>query len=485
MTTVTANHAMIPLILDHFEQVNQIPRGSKNEARISAWLKQWAEERGFEVLQDAALNLLVRVPGTPGYENSPTVVMQGHMDMVCEKEKGSPHDFTKDPIRMVEDGEWLTAVGTTLGADNGIGLAMAMTAATQAGVAHPPLELLFTVDEETGLTGANELQPGYVTGKILLNLDSEDEGVFTIGCAGGRDTKAWFPIERGEKLSGSIACELVVEGLRGGHSGVDIHEQRGNAILVLARALKELCLNGDVQLATIQGGTAHNAIPRDAEAILFVPETDFAACQARIGALQETVRSELRAIDPDVAILLKRTETNDTPWTQACTLRAVDLFLAMPHGVAAYSLDMEGLVETSNNFASLRTEGDEVILHTSQRSSVMTQLDWLTYHIESVERLAGCRVESEKGYPSWQPNFASPLLARCQRLFEELEGRPPKVEVIHAGLECGIIGSKYDGMDMISFGPTIKGPHSPEERIETSTIGKVWDFLAALLADLK
>ncbi len=479
-------HPTTPTILKWFGEINQIPRGSKNEEQISNWLASWAHAQGFEAQQDAAMNVVIRVPGTEGYESSPAVVLQGHMDMVCEKAKGSPHDFTKDPIKIIEDDGWLRADHTTLGADNGIALAMAMTVASEAGFPHPPLELLFTVDEETGLTGANEIQPGFISGKILLNIDSEDEGVFTIGCAGGRDTKATFPIERGGMPAGHRVCQLVVEGLRGGHSGVDIHEQRGNSIKTLARALDGLLAGGPMCLISIHAGTAHNAIPRDAEALLTLPEERVAAARAELGQLDTALKAELARIDPAVAVTLEQADGGDgQAWTEACTRRAVDLMLGWPHGVDAFSVDMEGLVETSNNLASIRTVDDTLEFLSSQRSSIMDRLHFLTHRIEGVARLAGAAVHSEMGYPSWEPDVDSALLDRCKRIYKGLYDKDPVVEVIHAGLECGIIGSKYEGMDMISFGPTITGPHSPEERIEIKTIGMVWDFLAALLKDLK
>ncbi|MHC4812365.1 MAG: aminoacyl-histidine dipeptidase [Planctomycetota bacterium] len=474
-------------ILEWFAKVNEIPRESKNEEAISTWLSAWAEEHGFTARRDAVMNLVIEVPGSPGYENSPTVVIQGHMDMVCEKAKGSPHDFTKDPIKLVYDGDWLHADQTTLGADNGIALAMAMTIATEPDLKHPPLELLFTVDEETGLTGANALEPGFISGKILLNVDSEDEGVFTVGCAGGRDTHLYLPIEREAVDGDRTAHTVVVSDLRGGHSGIDIQKGRGNALCTLARVLYDMVANHDIRLVTVQGGSAHNAIPRDAEAIVMLPQAAVSPVTSRLAELQAVLRDELANVDPKVSLSIKPTSavTGDRAWSAASTRRGIELMMAMPHAVEAFSTDIEGLVETSNNFATVATADDEMVILSSQRSSVKGRLDLLTDRIECVGRLAGARAESGAGYPAWEANMDSPLLETCKNLYRELFGKEPVVEVIHAGLECGIIGDKNPGMDMISFGPTIQNPHSPDERIEVPSIGLVWTFLVALLERLE
>ena len=480
-------HEKTRTILKWFEQINQIPRPSKHEEAIAKWLMNWAEEHSFSARMDEALNIVIDVPGTPGYERSPTVVIQGHMDMVCEKTKDSTHDFSKDPIRLVYDGDWLKADRTTLGADNGIALAMALTVATAGDVPHPPLELLFTVDEETGLTGANALQGDFIQGKLLLNLDSEDEGVFTVGCAGGRDTHVTLPIEIETAPESHRPYRIIVEGFKGGHSGVDIHEQRGNAVRSLAQAVFATQKLADTRLVSLQGGTAHNAIPRDAEAVLFIDSENIEIVAGTLSEFERKLKSELAKTDPNAALLFRPEPEADrnAAWSADSTARAIDLLLGLPHGVDTYSLDIDGLVETSNNLASVRTVDQTIVLNTSQRSSVMNRLDQLTDKIEAVSRMAGADPSSEGGYPSWEPNLDSALLARCRALYQELFNKPPVVEIIHAGLECGIIGSKYAGMDMISFGPTIKNPHSPDELIEIPSIGLVWDFLAALLKSLK
>ena len=442
-------------IMHWFKELSQIPRCSKNEGPIRDWLKSWAKENGCTVRTDTIQNVVIEVPGTAGYENSPGVVIQGHMDMVCEKAKGSAHDFTKDPIKFVVEGDWLTADQTTLGADNGIAIAMALALALDKETPHPPLELLFTVDEETGLTGAVELEPGFIKGKILLNVDSEDEGVFTVGCAGGKDTRLAIPVTEEAVPGGYKAFKLVAGGMSGGHSGVDIHEQRANGIHVLARGLNDLLRISDLRLVDVTGGTAHNAIPRDAEAVVALPGDQADAAHKLVTELAGALKAEHGKTDPRLSLVLEPTDAAAKALTAASTRQTVDFILAIPHGVADMSQDMAGLVETSNNLATVKIEGGKACALTSQRSSVMNRLDLLTSRIEAVARLAGGVADTGGGYPAWQPNMDSPLLAKCQAVYQELYGKAPVVEIIHAGLECGIIGGKYEGMDMISFGATI------------------------------
>ena len=483
---MNSQHEYTRKILDAFAQISQIPRPSKREEKIVAWLLNWASENGLEARTDNALNVLIEVPASSGYEHSETLVLQGHMDMVCEKTKGFEHDFDNDPIELVfTDDGWLTANQTTLGADNGIAIAMAMVAATDNNVGHPPLELLFTTDEETGLTGATSLQPGFIKGKQLLNIDSEDEGVFTVGCAGGEDARLLLPFQVGESLPGHSAFRLVGGGMAGGHSGIDIIEGRANALKLLFRAIHEISKNTDVRIASVSGGTARNAIPRDAEAVLLIPTTDADLATTVVAELQIKLQAEYAKTDPGLSLSLL-VETNEHTASSAATTRlAIDTVFAYPHGVAEMSKDIAGLVETSNNMAKINIEDDMLIILSNQRSSNMDSLALLCDRIMSVARLAGAEGETDGGYPSWQPNMDSHLLARCLVVFEKRFGKKPVVEAIHAGLECGIIGSKYDGMDMISFGPTIKNPHSPDEKIEIESIGKVWDFMVALFESYK
>ena len=479
-------HAYTPKILDAFHQVSQVPRPSKKEEKIVAWMLDWAAENGLEASKDDAMNVLITVPATSGYENSQTLVLQGHLDMVCEKAKGFDHDFDKDPIEFVfTDDGWLTANQTTLGADNGIAIAMAMVAATDDGVGHPPMELLFTTDEETGLTGASSLQAGFIQGKQLLNIDSEDEGVFTVGCAGGEDARLKLPFTADETLPSHSAFKLVTGGMAGGHSGIDIIEGRANAIKLLFRGIHLLGRAMDVRISTVTGGSARNAIPRDAEAILLIPSSDVETARSIVAELELKAKSEYAKTDPNLTVQLVTINGNHKASSADTTQRAIDTVFAYPHGVAEMSKDIEGLVETSNNMATVNIEDGKMVILSNQRSSNMDSLAMLCERILSVARMAGAEGETSGGYPSWKPNMDSQLLARCLEVYRARFGKEPVVEAIHAGLECGIIGSKYDGMDMISFGPTIKNPHSPEEKIEIDSIGKTWDFMVALFESYK
>lgn len=473
-------------VLRWFEEISKIPRCSKHEERICQWLLNWAKEHGFDTKKDDTGNVLIKVPAFPGYENSPGVVIQGHVDMVCEKTPDSTHDFDKDPIKLVYDGEWLTANKTTLGADNGIAIAMAIVLSLSKDIPHPPLELLFTVDEETGLTGANALAPGFIDGKILINIDSEDEGYFTVGCAGGINTYLSLPLQFSDVDSGLKHFSLKAGNMKGGHSGIDINAEKANAIRVLARALFALRNEIDIKITDIKGGSAHNAIPRDAEASFLMSAGDAGKAKKLVAENEGIFREEFINTDPDIQLILSDDEPQPSrALSSEESQRVIDFILAVPHGVAAMSTDIENLVETSNNFANIKIENDTLQVLTSQRSSIVSRLQGLTHGIEAVARIAGGAARSGDGYPPWQPNMESPLLKKSTELYEKLYNKKPVVEVIHAGLECGIIGDKNPGMDMISIGPTLKFPHSPDEKIHVGTIGKVWDFLVELLKELK
>ncbi len=473
-------------ILKWFEEISKIPRCSKKEEKICQWLMNWAKENDFDAKMDNTGNILIKVPASPGYENSPGVVIQGHVDMVCEKTPDSTHDFNQDPIKLIYDGEWLTADKTTLGADNGIAIAMAIVVALDKDIQHPPLELLFTVDEETGLTGANTLEPGFIEGKILLNVDSEDEGYFTVGCAGGINTYLSLPLNFSEANPAIKHFKLKAGGMKGGHSGIDINAEKANAIRILGRTLLHVKKEIDIYLTDIKGGSAHNAIPRDAEASFFMSPDGFEKAKSLIAESESIFRNEFCTTDPDIKLILAEDNTNpsNTLSTEE-SQKVIEFTLAVPHGVSAMSADIENLVETSNNFANIKIEDNILKVLTSQRSSIVSRLQGLTQGVEAVARIAGGAAHSGDGYPPWQPNMDSPLLKKSTELYERLYNKKPVVEVIHAGLECGIIGDKYPGMDMISIGPTLKFPHSPDEKIHIGSIGKVWDFMLALLKELK
>jgi dipeptidase D len=471
-------------IIDLFQQISAIPRCSGNERRISQWLGQRASDMGFENQRDSAGNLVIRVPGSPGYEKGPVVVLQGHMDMVCEKTADSTHNFQKDPILFVFKDGWLKADRTTLGADNGIALAMALALAEDKSVVHPPLELLFTVDEESGLTGANALEPGFVRGKILINIDSEEEGVFTVGCAGGKNTKITYPLFFVEIPKTYTTCSINVHGLRGGHSGVDIHTHRANANKLLARILNKLNCQRPIRLISANGGTAHNAIPRNAGAVFACDGADVDCLQDIATEFKKSIAQEYAGVETALAVSFATTGSR-TAGTMAIaaedTQKIIHLLGALPNGIHDMAMGFKGLVETSNNLARIRTTPDAIEVLSSQRSLIMSRLEEITCRIESIAALAGVAAKSGKGYPAWLPDMASPLLSRCQETYQRVFGQKPRVASIHAGLECGIIGDRFENMDMISIGPTIKNPHSPEERLHLPSVEKVWTFLVALL----
>lgn len=482
------DHKKVGEIIRLFEEISKIPRCSKNEKKIAEWLMNWAKENNFESNTDNTGNLLIKVPASPGYENSPIVIIQGHMDMVCEKTPDSDHDFSKDPIKFVYEGEWLTADKTTLGADNGIAIAMGLVLALDNKINHPPLELLFTVDEETGLTGANALEPGFMDGRILINVDSEDEGVFTVGCAGGMNTYLSLPIDYEDIPTDYEQYKINAGGMKGGHSGIDINQGKANAIRILGRILYQIKNeNIDIRIADIKGGSAHNAIPRDSESFIFFKKNEFERVKNIVSKYSNIIKNEFKNTDPDLAVTIEvNTEKKyDKALTENKTEKVINFILSIPHGVAAMSPDIADLVETSNNFANIKIEENLVKILTSQRSSIISRINFITNRIEAVARLAGGNAHSGDGYPPWPPDMDSPLLERSLKLYERMFNKKPTIEVIHAGLECGIIGDKNPGMDMISIGPTLKYPHSPDEKIHIGSIGKVWDFIVELFKELK
>jgi dipeptidase D len=475
-------------ILDYFRQINEVPRCSKKEEHIARWLTQWAETRQLPVKKDAAGNLVITITPSAGYEQAPTVIIQGHMDMVCEKSPDSNHDFSKDPIRHIYDGDWLHADKTTLGADNGIAVAMALAIADDKNLLHPPLELLITVDEETGLNGAKLLEPGFVQGRILLNIDSETDGVFTVGCAGGRNTHISRKLTFRGLAEDNLVFNLTILGLHGGHSGIDIHKQRANANKILARALQQLTPSCRVRLVSIKGGTAHNAIPRDACAVFACSPTQAGKIDKIISEFEHIVQAEYEAIDASLALSLAPVDSGPQAvkaLSEQETRAVVDLLLSVPHGVMGMSPVFNGLVETSNNMATVEIKDDSLQIMTSQRSSVMSRMDEVTAVINAAAALAGAETTSDSEFAPWTPDLQSPLLKRCKEVYHRIAGRDAGVESIHAGLECAIIGDKYPGMDMISFGPTLEDAHSPNEKLFIPSVGPVWDFLVALLESYK
>lgn len=436
---------------------------------------------------DTAGNLVIRVPASAGRGLQPTLVLQGHMDMVCQKTDDSGHDFLRDPIRLIRDGDWLRADRTTLGADNGIAIALMMALVEDASVLHPALELLLTVSEEQGVVGADNLDPALITGTTLLNLDSEQEGVFTVGCAGGVSVNMKLPVKRELPDAGSAAFRLRVEGLLGGHSAEDIHKGRANANVLLARVLDAIQRAADLRLSALAGGTARNAIPRKAGAYFVCLREQVQSCRAAVSAITEDLISEYRRSEPGLSVVL--TEIPGLPASVIGpeeTKATIRLILALPNGVAAMSAEIPGFVETSNNIGviELPEEGTTVSLVSSNRSSVFSRIEELTRRVESVAALAGAESERTRMFPPWKPNPVSPLLEKCVAAYRSAVGEEAKVELAHGGLECGIISDRCGGLDAVSMGPTMEGLHSPDERLFLPSLARTWDFLVVLLASL-
>lgn len=468
----------------HFDRLLAIPRGSGEEEAARAYVRGVAEGRGLRCIEDEAGNLLVRKPGTGGRDDGPIVVLQAHLDMVQEKNADVDHDFGVDPIVPVRDGDWLKAKGTTLGADNGIGVASMLALIEDDETAHGPLELLFTVDEETGLTGARSLADDLLEGRLLINLDSEEAGVVTIGCAGGGDSELRLPVGT-ESASSGPALTLRVGGLKGGHSGVDIHRQRGNAIRIAVRALIAGIDASGGRVVDLRGGNARNAIPREASATLRLstPDGELPCRQAMEAELAVATR-ELARSDPDFRYEITEVPAADdasSTWDESTTRRALDLLNALPHGVLAMSRDLPGLVETSSNVAVARPENGHLYVMCHSRSSIDGSLAAVRRRLRSIAELAGAEISQDEAYPGWQPDVDSQLLEVIRETYEAVTGEPPEVGAMHAGLECGIIGEKYEGMDMVSFGPQIEFPHSPDERIRIDTVAPFHEVLCATL----
>jgi len=462
-------------ILEYFRQLSAIPRCSGNEQGIAAWLQAWARERNLSSRRDKAGNVLIRVPGPPVSTTEP-VILQGHLDMVCVKDPDSSHDFYKDPIRPLFCGEWLTAEGTTLGADNGIAIALALAAADLE--ERPELELLFTVNEERGLTGAAALEPDFVRGRLLLNLDSEDEGVITAGCAGGREGRLTLPLERRSSTE-PIAARVSLNGLPGGHSGVEIHKQRPNAILLLGMLLQE----APCTLVLLSGGVAHNAIPARAEAVVHTSSLSSLEKCLTAALAKYSFYTGLEREGAEVSCK-KLPSEGLAPLSNASAERLFHLLRVFPHGVQRMSASFPGIVETSANLSEIHIDKESAIVKFSLRSSLAQALDYLTDKICSLAALcrAQCRTQGE--YPGWTPDLDSKLLSTATRVHRETLDRAPKVNVIHAGLECGVISRQIPGMEMISFGPTIQGAHTPKERLHLPGLECTWRFLRALLRRL-
>jgi dipeptidase D len=470
------------LVWKYFAEISRIPRGSKNEAAASKYVLETAKKLGLQAKSDKLGNVVVRKPASANRESGRSVVLQGHLDMVCEKNKETVHDFLKDPIELVRKGNVLMANGTTLGADNGIAVATCLAIMEARTLEHGPLELLFTVDEETGLTGAANLEADFVVSRTLMNLDSEEEGALYVGCSGGKDTSGKWKV-RFEPAAASMApAQIRVSGLRGGHSGLDIDKGRGNAIKIMNRVLLALDAFG-ARLASIDGGNKHNAIPRECESLVLIPSKQFDAAGKIVGDLCQVVKAEIATVEPDLMISFEKIQSKKKfkVMRRAEQQKIMKTIAALPHGVIKMSADIPGLVETSTNVAVLKTIKDTIRIATSQRSSVASEIDDIALSVSFVLELGGAEVEYSDGYPGWKPNMSSAILAIAKSAYSALYNKEPEVKAIHAGLECGIIGERIPGMDMVSFGPTLEGVHSPDEKIYIDTVERFWNFLLEIL----
>ncbi|MCP4603558.1 MAG: aminoacyl-histidine dipeptidase [Proteobacteria bacterium] len=472
------------LLWKYFNKICQIPHGSKHEKALGEAVISWAHEKGCEAEMDQVGNVVVRIPATKGCENAPTVILQGHLDMVCEKNSDKEFDFTKDPIVILRDGDWIMADGTTLGADNGIGLATGLAFLEMPDAVHGPLELLCTVDEETGLVGAQELKPDFINGRMMFNLDAEEDGVFYVGCAGGSDVELKLPVETTSPPVEQVAYLIQIKGLRGGHSGLDINHNRGNAVRLLARALGALSKKVNFTLASIEGGDKHNAIPREATAVALVPKGDEEAFKLIMESQLAGFKDEFVSEEPEISLVFTPVDTPETVLDKDSRNRVMCLVLGLPHGVLAMVRGMDGMVETSTNMARARIEDGFLNVLNSTRSSIASAIDGVNAQIEAVGLAVGAEIHMDGGYPGWKPNMESKMLAIAKEVWKEVHGGEAEFTVIHAGLECCIIGEKFPEMDMISLGPTIVNPHSPGEKTSVSTVVRFFDFVQAFLVSL-
>jgi len=481
------------IVWKNFYALTQIPRPSKHEEKVSDFLYYFGLSLGLETIKDDLGNIIIRKDATPGCENMKGVILQGHMDMVPQKNADTVHDFEKDPIQTWIDGDWVKAKGTTLGADNGLGVAMGMAVLESKGLKHGPIEMLVTIDEETGMTGAQVLAPDVLKGDILINLDSETEGELYVGCAGGLDASVTGTYERKEPQEGLLCYSLEAKGFKGGHSGMDIILYRANANRVAARIVYALMTEADVKLIDMEGGTLRNAIPRECFCTVYVEPSKLVKAQEVFQRVSAEIKAEYAATDPDAELVFvpyvcKEGEVCDhDECLYAEETRALDLIravLACPDGVERMSADVAGLVETSNNMAMVKLYKGEFMVKTLLRSSVDSAKDALANKLQCVFDLAGCDVEFTGGYSGWAPNAQSPILHTMKGVYKRLFGTEPAVMAIHAGLECGILGGTYPNWDMVSCGPTLMSPHSPDERANIPSVAKCWKFLKAVLESI-
>lgn len=479
---MTINELDPKIVWNNFYQLTRIPRPSKHEEKVIEFLYNWGKEHGIETVKDETGNIIMRVPATPGYENRRGVILQGHMDMVPQKTAETVHDFLTDPIKTrIIDG-WVGAEGTTLGADNGIGVALAMSVAEDKTLKHGPVEILVTYDEETGMTGAEMLKPGLFQGDIFLNLDSEEEGELCIGCAGGLDGTADFKIGREALQDGYQAYKIVVKGLHGGHSGMDIALYRGNANKIIARVLDPLVERFGVKVGDIKGGSLRNAIPFEAEALVFIPDANVEEVSALVNKIFADVKFEYQYTDPESEFHFDKVDTDVKDYFEPAVMRnVIKAILGCPNGVYRMSDTFEGLPETSTNLAIIRCEEGHIYVKSLMRSSIDAAKSFLADQMRAVFELAGAEFTTAGGYNGWTPKPETPVYEVVRNVWKEVTGNEMKVGATHGGLECALLGAKYPNWEMVSVGPTIVHPHSPDERVKIDTVAHVWEYLKKLL----
>lgn len=470
-------------IWNHFADLNSVPRPSKKEEKVIKFIKDFGASLHLETIEDICGNVVIKKPATPGYENRKKVVLQSHLDMVCQKNNDVDFDFETQGIQMTYEGDWVHAIGTTLGADNGIGVAAIMSVLSSKDIEHPAIEALFTIDEETGLTGAFELSKDILSGDILLNLDTEEDDEIDIGCAGGIDVTAKANYEEKEINKNSKTYRINLSGLHGGHSGMEIHKGLGNSNKLLNRFLYDY-LKFNIQLISFDGGGLRNAIPREASAIFSISSEFESKLQEQFNHLYSEIKSEFSSIDSNLNIHLSQIDHVEKGLSVEDSKKFISSLQAAPNGVFRMSPDIEGLVEASNNIARVKLEKGKAEIQCLTRSSVESSKMWVATSLEAALQLGGMKVELTGSYPGWKPNPSSEILKLAESIYEKKYGEKPSVQACHAGLECGIIGEKYPSMDMISFGPTIKGAHSPKERVSISSVQKFWDFLLEILKNI-
>lgn len=473
-------------IFTYFEEISKIPRGSGNEKAISDFLVKFAKDHNLEVIQDEVLNVIIKKPATPGYENAPGVILQGHMDMVCVKNANKVHDFLKDPITLKYVDDMIYADGTSLGADNGIAVALAMAVLTSKDTNHPPLEVLITVDEESGMTGANNLNPEHISGKILLNLDSEEEGKLLVSCAGGLRAAINVDAKWKNASKDLVPYTIAIKGLMGGHSGTEIDKERGNSNKLLGRVLHDLYKEIPFNLAHISGGSRANVIPSEAEAVILISSDKYEAIEIKVKKWDEILKNEFKVSDPNVVVSISKSEkVFDKTLDSTATAKVVDLLIAIPNGVQNMSKSIEGLVESSSNIGVLTTDDKGICFEFSIRSSVSSRKDYIKEQIGTIAKLANVEFEANGEYPAWEYNPNSKIREVCQKVYKEKYGEEPEVVAIHAGVECGLFGEKFPDLDMISMGANAYDAHTTNEHVSISSVKRTYEYLLAILEELK